>query len=153
MSDEHNGPIRTVLIAVDLTPRSAIVVRWARRVVTEPDARFVLMHVVSDLESLLGVYASGSPVEPLQSDIESRAVGQLASMRETLLGDRPDAATELRKGPVWSEIVAAAIANRADLLFMGSHSSDSPRLKAAGDIAKVIRISPCPIVIVPSEEL
>lgn len=154
MSDELSGPVRNVLAAVDLTPRSQMVILATRRVVCDRSVRIVLLHVVSDLQSLLGVYSTGSPMGPLQTDIEENARAQLEALHREHLGDYENAVVEQRKGPIWSEIVASAIANRADLIFMGSHFSDKPRSKSVGDlVSKVTRISPCPVVVVPSAEI
>jgi nucleotide-binding universal stress UspA family protein len=145
-------PIRNALVAVDLTSRSEPVLRAACRVLAGREVRIVLMHVVSDLESLLGVYASSSPVAPLQSDIEDRAGERLAQLRGDLLADFPEVVVELRKGQIWSEVVGAAIASRADLLFLGSHHAEEGRHRFVGDVvAKVTKLAPCPVVVVPSD--
>lgn len=147
-------PIRRVLVAVDLTPRSELVIHAARRVVPDRGAEFVLMHVVSDLESLLGVYVAGGDVGSLQSDIRERAQSQLERLRAEHFRDGVDCRVELRQGPIWSEIVAAAIAHRSDLAFVGAHFTDLPKHKTTGDIvAKVTKIAPCPVVVVPSDAM
>ncbi|MEY2980904.1 MAG: hypothetical protein RL562_1131 [Planctomycetota bacterium] len=112
------------------------------------------MHVVRDLAEVLGVYDSGQSTDALQREIETRAQDRLRGLREDLLGDRPHVEIALRKGPIWGEIVAAAMAFQADLAFMGAHFSDAAReRRSVADLAaKIAKITPCPIVVVPSEE-
>lgn len=121
-----------------------------------PDAsvQFQLMHVVRDLAEVLGVYDSGQTADGLQQEITKRAQDRLEGLRQDLLGDRPDVEISLRKGPIWGEIVAAAMAFQADLAFMGAHFSDASKDgRAVADLAaKIAKITPCPIVVVPSEE-
>lgn len=154
MRSPNDGPIRRVLLAVDLTSRSELVLRAARRVVPDPGVQFQLMHVVRDLAEVLGVYDSGQTAEGLQQEIETRAKVRLEELRQDLLGDRPDVEIMLRKGPIWGEIVAAAMAFKADLAFMGAHFSDaSKERRTVADLAaKIAKITPCPIVVVPSED-
>ena len=62
-----------------------------------------------------------------------------------------DVGAEVRTGPVWSEVVDAAIQWRADLLFVGAHFEDSPRDKLQGNVGqRICRFSPCPVVVVPT---
>jgi nucleotide-binding universal stress UspA family protein len=154
MRPPHDGLIRRVLLAVDLTSRSELVLQAARRVVPDPSVEFQLMHVVRDLAEVLGVYDSGQSTDALQREIETRAQDRLRGLREDLLGDRPHVEIALRKGPIWGEIVAAAMAFQADLAFMGAHFSDAAReRRSVADLAaKIAKITPCPIVVVPSEE-
>lgn len=154
MQSPKDGPIRRVLLAVDLSPRSALVLRAARRVVPDPEVRLQLMHVVGDPVEALGAEDAGKDTAALQGELEVRARGQLEALRHDLLGDRPEVEIVLRRGPIWGEIVAAAMAFRADLAFMGAHFSDAITAhRAVGDLAaKIARIAPCPIVVVPSEE-
>jgi nucleotide-binding universal stress UspA family protein len=154
MHTPNDGPIQRVLLAVDLTSRSELVIRAARRVVPDSGAQLQLMHVVRDLAEVLGVYDSEKTADALQQEIETRAREQLQALRDDLLGDRPHVEIVLRKGPIWGEIVAAAMAFQADLAFMGAHFSDATKdRRAVGDLAaKISKIAPCPIVVVPSED-
>ena len=154
MQSPPDGPIQRVLLAVDLTPRSELVLRAARRVVPDPGVRLQLMHVVGDPAEAVNTDREGADTAALQQELDARARGQLETLRHDFLGDRPEVEIVLRRGPIWGEIVAAAMAFRADLTFMGAHYSDAVTAhRAVGDLAaKIARIAPCPIVVVPSEE-
>ncbi len=146
-------PIRTILAAVDLTPRSDRVLEAARRVVPDERVACRVVHIVGDLESLLSVYGGGETLADIQTRIEREAEEKLAVLVARHYGERANLATEVRTGPVWSEIVAAAMHHRADLLFLGAHFADQPRDKLQGAVGqKVCRFSPCPVVVVPTAE-
>jgi nucleotide-binding universal stress UspA family protein len=144
-------PIRTVLAAVDLTPRSDRVLEAVRRVAPGADVACRVLHVVGDLETLLAVYGGGEALLELQRRIEHEAKGKLQGLAERHFAGLADVGTEVRTGAVWSEIVASAIHHRADLLFLGAHFADQPRDKLQGNVgSKVCRFSPCPVVVVPT---
>ena len=144
-------PIRTVLAAVDLTPRSDRVLEVVRRVAPGADVVRRIVHVVGDLETQFSVYGGGEALPDLQNRIEREARGQLLELKQRHFGATEGVEVEVRTGPVWSEIVAAALHDRADLVFLGAHFADQPRDKLEGNVGiKVCRFSPCPVVVVPT---
>ncbi|MBK8975807.1 MAG: universal stress protein [Planctomycetes bacterium] len=146
-------PIRTVLVAVDLSSRTDKVMAVAHRLVLDRHgARAILLHVVSDYEAALGTYGTGRVIEGLQKDLEAAARGRLSELAAQWEA-ADEVAIDVRSGPPWSEIVAAAMHHRADLIVMGAHFEDLPKHKVLGDsVTKVTRISPCPVVVVPVAE-
>ena len=145
--------IGSVLIAVDLTSRSDRVLEAARRIVPDDRVQFRIVHVVGDLETLLSVYGGGDTLAALQERIEGEARGKLEKLARRHFGGNQEVAIEVRTGPVWGEIVAAALHCRADLVFLGAHFADQPRDKLEGSVGtKVCRFSPCPVVVVPTAE-
>ncbi len=145
--------IKRVLIAVDLSPRSKLVIAAVQQVVPDPDAHLLLTHVVGDLEAEFTLYGRPSGSSDLQSELEKGAHARLEELRSAYLADRPNVEIEVRVGPRWSEIVAAAMKHRAELLFLGAHFVDRAEARAFGDVVqRVTRLSPCPVVVVPTAE-
>jgi nucleotide-binding universal stress UspA family protein len=59
----------------------------------------------------------------------------------------------LRQGRAWSEIDAAAVAAKADLIVMGTHGRRGVSRALLGSVAeKVIRTAPCPVLTVHESE-
>jgi nucleotide-binding universal stress UspA family protein len=55
----------------------------------------------------------------------------------------------LRQGPAWSEIVAAAMELKADLVVVGTHGRRGLAHALLGSVAeKVVRAAPCPVLTV-----
>lgn len=152
-------PIRTALLAVDLSTRSAKVLAAAVRFLQPlPDSRIVVLHVISDYEAALGAYAGASglstgQLEELQGKLEQGAEQQLAAVVADWPGDWPEPILEVRRGAPWSEIVAAAMHHRAELVFLGAHFQDLPKHKVLGDVvSRVTRQVDCPVMVVPTSE-
>lgn len=139
-----------MLVAVDLSDRSDRVIRQARRFVTK-DSDVILLHVVCDLDSLLGPYVCEKP-EKLQADLVIEGKAQLQRLTaECFSGDmRPKELVVT--GVPWSEIVGTAIRHRADAIVLGGHAEDKPEHRILGStVTRVVRHAGCPVVVVPSE--
>lgn len=145
-------PIRNVLVAVDLSDRSAKVVAAAARIVSESGARFRVLHVIRDLVAEAAFYDASQDLGSVQGDLERRAHEQLRALAHSGLAARP-VEVEVRSGVPWSEILAAALHHRVDLVVMGAHFRDEgpakPRVLADA-VTKVSQMAPCPVLVVPT---
>ena len=145
-------PIRSVLVAVDLSARSGLVLETALRVVESQEANFLLLHVIRDIAADVAFYDSTSDVGSLQGELESGADAQLTALRDEVAGPRK-VAVEVRSGLPWAEIVAAAIREQSELVVMGAHFHDEGRNRVLADaVSKVTQLAPCPVLVVPTAE-
>lgn len=141
-----------VLVAVDLGDRSDQIIREALRIALPSQAEVIPLHVVCDLENLLGAYVVKKPLPELQGDLEIEGKARLRRLTQEYLGDSHQARELVLTGVPWSEIVGAAIRHRADLIVIGAHAEDRPEHRILGStVARVLRNSPCPVLVVPAE--
>ena len=111
-----------------------------------------MVHVVRDLESLLGVYVCKKPLPELQSELEIEGKAKLQRLGRECFTAGARAREIVLSGIPWREIVAAAIRHRVDAIVIGSHSEERPEHRILGStVAHVIRHAPCSVVVVPPD--
>jgi nucleotide-binding universal stress UspA family protein len=139
-------------VAVDLSDRSDQVIRAALRVRNGSRAEVLLVHVVVDLEELLGTYVFDRPVPQLQAEVELEGATRLRRLfLDYLTGGTGDRELLLRGVP-WAEILGASVRHRTDLIVLGTHTEDRPETFVLGStVQRVIRQAPCPVLLVPPE--
>ncbi len=129
--------MKTILVPVDFSEVSAKTAATAFSLVQDIHVRIVFLHVtvatatISDAEAML----------KLESLVRSaRDRGIVATWR-------------LVRGSAVSQILARAEELYADIIVMGSHDRESTHGSSIGSTASgVLAVTPCPIVIVPSEK-
>lgn len=141
--------VQRVLCPVDLSDASRRALDYALALGRQHAADVRVLQVV-DLHGW-----AGTSVEGLDA-----LTGQTRVLLEEQLGwwaarsvDGAGAATELRGGPVVAGILAAGHEMGADLIVMGTHGRGGFERLALGSITeKVLRKSPCPVLVVPARE-
>lgn len=107
-----------VLAAVDLTARSPVVLREARRLATTLGAPLELVHVVRDLGPYTGLLPSAvslREVDPARADVVEHRLARF-------VGDAAVAAVHVALGAPSRQVAAVAAARRAGTLVMGTNA-------------------------------
>jgi nucleotide-binding universal stress UspA family protein len=131
---------RTVLCALDLSPRSQSVLEWAARLADEFDAKLGIVHAT---EPLPEAYLSGD----LEGELTRSVVGNAERRIEII-----QAAVGIA-GPVFVKsgdpartVACAAKQFNADLLVMGRHSAPGVTGYLRQSAWDILRHSPCPAI-------
>lgn len=131
--------MKRILVATDLSERSARAVSRAAMLAAQSSAELILLHVVED-----------SQPEPLVREIERLATTELEAIARSL-GDLQRARYSVRvvRDDALSGIVAAAADSSADLIVMGIHRRSLFKDVLVGTtLERVIRARPAPILVV-----
>lgn len=144
---------KNVLIAVDLSSDSKLVMERAKGVVTGTDAVMHLVHVVRPLDSVYsGFGAVGLSGEitaqaaRLEQEAYRQAEEQVAGLAKDYGIDAKNAA--VRTGQPAAEIRAAAEDCGADLIIMGTHARHGLGLLLGSTANGVLHGVPCDILAV-----
>ncbi|MFB6273482.1 MAG: universal stress protein [Salinibacter sp.] len=148
--DEHpDTPIDRVLVPVDLSEQSRLVLDHAVGLATAYGAPIDLLHVVEEaaFPSAYGL----DPLTPAQPDVQERAREALDTLAaEVEEFDEPINAHVLA-GYAARDIVDFAEEHAADLVVMATHGRTGLQRFLIGSVTeKVVRSAPCPVFTVKS---
>jgi universal stress protein A len=134
--------LRRILAATDFSAGAGRALAYAETVARRLGAELVLVHVSEALAVVPG------------SDLAERqriaAREQLDAQVDELAGRGLAARAVLRAGLPFDEIVAAADAEGADLIVMGTHGRSGLSHLLMGSVAeRVVRQASCPVLTVP----
>lgn len=150
MSRARRAPgLRLVLFASDLLPSSLPALRWARGLALAGGAKMLLVHVVEDIDELLGGRVSASERARLQRESEERALRRLNHLRRARLKDVRSVAVEVLRGSPSRRICELAKRQKPDLVVMGTHGrSGFARFFLGSQAEQVVRYASCPVLTV-----
>lgn len=135
MGDAH----REILVATDFSASSAAAVAHAARLAMESGARLHLLHVLPPADR-----SPGQLADERRHSLE-RLAGVISADAELAL----KTVKEVRVGRPAEAIVAYAREVGTDLLVVGTHGRSGLRRLALGSVAdRVLRDSPCPVVVI-----
>jgi len=140
------GLFKHVVLASDFSEASAGAVHLATSIARENGAALTVVHVCE-----LPVFPEAIPPADLLRSI-TEADGRkldalLASVRERC----PEARRVLRTGSAWEEVLAVSAEAKADLVVLGTHGRRGLFHAVMGSVAeRVVRLSPVPVLAVPS---
>lgn len=141
-------PPRTILIAVDLGPLTALSAEYASSVARRYGSKLLALHVLSPLADVLaGPLWPASP--PGLTRISENVKSEKAAEMQKLFGKSQgfDTETMIWEGDAAKTIVRLAKEKEVDLLVMGAHGRTE--LGWLGSTChKVIRAAPCPVLAV-----
>jgi len=148
--------LERILCPVDFSPDSRRALDYAIALADWSGAALTVLHVVSTTPIVEVVPSVGvGGIQPMVlTDADCQVVmGHL----KDFLPDTPaakKAALRVEGAPdVWAEILAQAEDGRADLLVVGSHGrSGVEHLLLGSTTEKLLRKSPCPVLVVPHQE-
>lgn len=152
MNPTSKPPSRHLVAAVDLTSASHRVCHVAAEYARLLDAEVVLVNVVHELASLLGVYTQQTVTE-LQDSLEHEGGNKLRALARQHFEPAEIAfRVVLLVGTPWAEILDCALQEDAALLVMGTHSGCKPEHSFAGSCARrVVDNARCNVLLVPPE--
>lgn len=136
--------IRRVLCPIDFSPCSRHALRHALAVAAWYESSLTILHIFSSAPNIDG------PPEPLTDSERERLIAEM----RTMVGEAPPevrVSFVVREDPdVRRAILDQAQALMSDLLVIGSHGrSGFERLLLGSVTEKVVRKSPCPVMVVP----
>lgn len=158
--------MKNILVALDFTPVSNVIVNYAREQAMKFDADLTLLHVataVRDLyigynlgsQDILGAgmpmyYSDEGVMEVIKQELENEHE-QLTSYVKNLKGEDIRVSAVLKQGPVVETILEQADKLDADLIMIGSHGHNPLRRVILGSVSEgVVADACCPVMVIPS---
>jgi universal stress protein A len=139
---------RRILLAVDLAPESVLVGHRAQEIATALGAELGIVHALEPLPLVAPI-----PPEPVgasllagQAELMEIAREQIGALARELRV--PEERTQVVLGPIKSQIIRAAVYQKADLLVLGSHERHGLAFLIAPIEDAVIHRAPCDVLAV-----
>jgi nucleotide-binding universal stress UspA family protein len=141
-SDSENGPVRSIVCAIDLTEASCHVLDTAARIASESSASLLLVHAIS-----MPVTLAAGGVESCTPEVV-KAIQDIARARVEEVQRKAGTKVEAHVEPGFVlPVVRAAIAkHHADLLVVGRGHLREPLSALRTDMSLLIRESGCPVL-------
>ncbi len=153
LADDEDAPARTpidrVLVPVDLSEQSPLVVDHATALADAYGASIDLLHVVE--EATFPTAYGIDPLAPSQPDVQERAREALEALAADLGDVDAPIDTHVLAGYAARDIVDFAADHAADLVVMATHGRTGLQRFLIGSVAeKVTRSASCPVFTVKS---
>ena len=147
---------RTIIAAIDFSETSEDALRVACDLASSHGSTLHVLHVIPDArQQAWSVEAPGLDFSALQQ--ESVADAERALANRTLPATSPLAhvVRQVLSGlPAAREIAQYAVTHSADLIVVGTHGYGPVRRLVLGSVAdQVVRMAPCPVLMVPHRTL
>jgi len=148
--ERADTPILRLLVPVDLSEQSTLVVDHASALASTYSASIDLLHVVE--EAAFPTAYGMDPLTPSQPDVQERAREALEALAAEIDDDFAGAVnTHVLAGYAARDIVDFAEDYAADLIVMATHGRTGLQRFLIGSVAeKVVRSAPCPVFTVKS---
>jgi nucleotide-binding universal stress UspA family protein len=130
---------RSIVCALDLTPKSHATLQWVWQFAKVHDAKVVLVHAIP----LLASYGAEYVQPELQQQIADAATRQLDCLQRS---EKTFAPVEIMTGDVADAVRIAVEAENADLLVIGRSVDDRLLGRLRTHAYSIIRHSPCGVV-------
>ena len=142
-----------ILVAVDLSDQSSIVVEAARQLAAETGAKVWLIHVAAPDPAFVG-YDVGPQYERDAAAKEFRQEHvQIQTIADSFRAAGIDATALLIQGMTSETIVSEADRLKAGMIIVGSHGGGIIRNLLVGSISEgVLRNAKCPVLVVPNRK-
>ena len=140
-----------LLVAVDFSETTELVLRVAKRLASSLDASVWLVHAADPEPDFVG-YDAGPDVVRTQVAKELRDEHrQLQALAEELRQTGVDVTATLARGPTVETLLAEAEKQGADMIVVGSHGRGMVGEILLGSVSKgLIRAGQCPVTVVPA---
>ena len=148
--------IKKILCPTDFGEHSYKALEMAKDMALKYSAELTVMHVVSEvLPSSPEPFVSLTPedIERFDLEVKASAEKKIDKIVEQVKQEGLEVNPVLARGTVAGEIVNFAEKNETDLLVIATHGRTGVSRFVFGSVAeKVIRISPCPVLVINSAE-
>ncbi len=135
-----------ILVAVDLSPVSEPLVRFAAALASQVDGELVLVHAYSAEEAAAAQQAAGLFLDRYVEHLRSE-VNYLLTKSGAVPGR---ARIDVIEGHPVETILSVASRDHTNLIVMGTHGRTGlPRLLVGSVAEGVLRKAPCPVIVVP----
>ncbi|HET7789782.1 MAG TPA: universal stress protein [Gemmatimonadales bacterium] len=142
---DHAGPIRRVLVPVDLSPAAAPTLAAADRLARENEAVLRVLHVVEPIP-----FFDGIPITVDQQDLFTFSARDFEKQLATL-GKERRCERVVRRGPAADVITEETITSKADAVVMGSHGKGWVDRLLIGSVTEtVLSALPASVLVVPT---
>jgi nucleotide-binding universal stress UspA family protein len=142
-------PIDRILVPVDLSEQSALVVDHAVALAEAYDASLDLLHVVE--EAAFPTAYGMDPLSPTHPDVQARAREALSALVDEGAETDVPIRSHILSGYAARDIVDFASEHAADLVVMATHGRTGLERFLIGSVTeKVVRSAPCPVFTVKS---
>ena len=153
MTNETTRPdaeVRSVLVAIDLSPESAQIFRWALRLCHAQGGRIVLAYVLDVGEHVWSALARSFSREGIEKEMLDRAGAELAQIHDAIESHGLVVERRVLMGRPADQILACADAENVDLIVVGSHGRGPVAEFVLGGVAdKVVRRAHRPVCVLP----
>jgi nucleotide-binding universal stress UspA family protein len=140
-----------ILVAVDLSPASAEVVRVAGRVASAMGGEVFVMHCAEPEPDFMGYDAGPEVVRDQVADEFHREHKSVQSFAKTLRDDGLEATALLIRGPTVQTTLKEAQRLGVDLIVVGSHGRGAVYNLLVGSYSEgILRKSTVPVLVVPT---
>ena len=147
---------RTIVVAIDFSETSDDALRVACDLASSHGSTLHLLHVVPDArQQAWSVEAPGLDFSALQQESVDDAERKLASRTLPATSPVGQVVRKVLSGlPAAREIAQYAASHGADLIVVGTHGYGPVRRLVLGSVAdQVVRMAPCPVLMVPHRTL
>jgi nucleotide-binding universal stress UspA family protein len=140
-AEEQRSPAapRTILCAVDDTPLTVTLMRWASEFSQRMGAELKLLHVVAPASDALALPSE----RELQEEMRQGARAKLKSVQESAWVEAP---LRVAVGAIAETVAEEARQEGADLILIGRGLLPSPLGRLRSNAYAIIQQSPCPVV-------
>jgi universal stress protein A len=145
-------PVRNIVVATDFSDCSDDAISVATELAVAMNATITIVHVWQ-LSATASLGVEDSLVD-LLGPLEETARTELARDVKRVQRTIPTTVTQLQNGVAWEQILDVAKQQRADVLVIGTHGRTGlPHLLFGSVAAKLVRLSPCPVLTVPRRRI
>jgi nucleotide-binding universal stress UspA family protein len=157
--------MKKVLVAIDFTPVSSVIIEYGRQQARQFDADLILLHVATAVRDLYIGYNLGSQdilgagmpmyfsddgvMEVIRQELENEhreLTEYVSALKESV-----SVSAVLRQGPVVETILEEAEKQSADMIIIGSHGHNPLRRVILGSVSEgVVAEASCPVMVIPS---
>ncbi len=146
--------MKTILVAVDLSPVSSKILKEAVGLAEELSAKIILLHVISPVSSAVPVGSSMEMVSvplPLSAGEIAEVKSELNTLAATMATPKVEIETRVKEALPVEEIKHQAEATGASLLILGSHGHGGLyHLFNGSVVTELLKQSSLPVMIVPA---
>jgi nucleotide-binding universal stress UspA family protein len=136
---------KQVLVALDSSKQSDLVIQWVLQLRIEPDTQIVLCHVIALAESNLELPADLPSVDPEMGQF--RHIEKELQAHQALLPCQTE--LEIVVGDPAEEIIRLASIYEADLIVLGSRGLTGVNRILKGSVSsQVVSEAPCTVMVV-----
>jgi nucleotide-binding universal stress UspA family protein len=136
---------RKILLAVDGSPNSDLAVDYAAKLAAAFDATLLIVHAYAQTSDLLGY----DDIEKRVAARKTTGQGVIDRARQRLAGSSATITEDLLEGPEAEAILAAADAQKVDLVVMGTRGLGAIKGMLFGSVShKVAQHVHCPVMLI-----
>ncbi len=141
------GEIKNLLVPIDFSDVSPILVKWAKDFARQLNAKIYLIYVLEDLASYEGIFVDVKTLTELENTLFEGAKKSMEDFLREHFTDFSNVEPVLERGDIVETILRVAKEKGIDMIVMGTHGRKGLDKILFGSIAEgVVKNSPIPVV-------